>query len=139
MAVFRSAPGDAAAAEAHYAKGYALQSEPLTAYYHASTLRSGFRFPRRPRRPPLRPQVLEIVVSVTSGEADEWLDATEGEAQLILGNAKAAFAAYKRFVTAGNDPWKVGSCYLNARTIAADLANRNLARELGKIFEDPQP
>jgi len=75
----------------------------------------------------------------TSDGADEWLDATEGEAQLTLGNAEAAFAAYKRFVAAGNDPWKVGSTYLNARTIAADLADRNLARELGKIFEDPQP
>jgi hypothetical protein len=28
----------------------------------------------------------------------------------------------------GNDIWKIGSTYLNARTIAADLGDRELAR-----------
>jgi hypothetical protein len=47
--------------------------------------------------------------------------------------------AYRRFVGAGNDPWKVSSTYLNARTIAATLGKRDLARELGQIFGDPDP
>ena len=122
--------------EAHYAKGYALSKEQnlfRQAYYHGinlAFLAFVFHADREGARRYAR-EVLEICRQcLTSDEADEWLDATEGEAHLILGNAKAACAAYKRFVTAGNDPWKVGSCYLNARTIAADLADRNLAREL---------
>ena len=136
---------DAAAAEAHYARGYALSKEQNSfrqAYYHGinlAFLAFVFRADRDGARRYAR-EVLDICRQCrTSDGADEWLDATEGEAQLTLGNAEAAFAAYKRFVAAGNDPWKVGSTYLNARTIAADLADRNLARELGKIFEDPQP
>jgi pimeloyl-ACP methyl ester carboxylesterase len=136
---------DAAAAEAHYAKGYALSKEQnrfRQAYYHGinlAFLAFVFQADREGARRYAR-EVLDICRQCrTSGDADEWLDAAEGEAQLILGDTKAAFAAYQRFAAAGNDPWKIGSCYLNARTIAADLADRNLARELGKIFEDPQP
>jgi hypothetical protein len=74
-----------------------------------------------------------------SRNADEWLDATEGEARLILGETRSSFDAYRRFVAAGNDPWKVGSTYLNARMIAAELGDRELARELGTLFGDPKP
>jgi hypothetical protein len=38
-----------------------------------------------------------------------------------------------------NDPWKVCSTYLNARNIAAEYGNRELARKLGKIFQDQNP
>jgi hypothetical protein len=67
------------------------------------------------------------------------LDATKGEAKLILGDSEAAMAAYTSFLNAGNDIWKISSTYLNARTIAADLADRELARKLGTLFGDPQP
>jgi hypothetical protein len=36
-------------------------------------------------------------------------------------------------------PWKLSSTYLNARTIAADRSDRELARKLGELFRDPQP
>jgi hypothetical protein len=67
------------------------------------------------------------------------VEATRGEAELILGNDDAAFEAYRRFVAAGNDPWKLSSTYLNARTIVAEFDKRDLARRLGEIFGDPNP
>jgi pimeloyl-ACP methyl ester carboxylesterase len=136
---------DAKAAEAHYANGYALAKERddlRQAYYHGinlAFLAFVFRGDRGLARTRAR-EVLEICVQCrATGDADEWLDATEGEAQLILGGTPAAFDAYRRFVAAGNDPWKIGSTYLNARMIAADLGDRALARELGMVFGDPAP
>ena len=136
---------DAVAAESHYTKGYALarkNNDLRQAYYHGinlAFLAFVFHKDRESARRYAR-EVLEICRQCrASCDTDEWLDATEGEAQLILGDTEAAFSAYQRFVAAGNDPWKEGSTYLNARTIAADLADRSLARELGKIFGDPQP
>ncbi|MGB8839603.1 MAG: tetratricopeptide repeat-containing protein, partial [Aliidongia sp.] len=136
---------DAEAAEAHYAKGYELaKNEPnlRQAYYHGinlAFLKFVFRKDRKQARRFAR-DVLEICDrSKALHDADEWLDATKGEAQLILGEAEPALAAYRSFVNAGNDIWKIGSTYLNARTIAADLADRELARKLGALFGDPQP
>jgi hypothetical protein len=42
-------------------------------------------------------------------------------------------------VGSGTDPWKVCSTYLNARNIAAEYGNRELARKLGEIFHDQNP
>ena len=67
------------------------------------------------------------------------MDATEGEAELILGNEDQAFEAYRRFVAPSTDPWKLSSTYLNARTIAAEFGKRELAHRLGQIFGDPNP
>ena len=79
-------------------------------------------------------------MGLAPGEADEWLPATRGEANFILRNDEAAFDAYRQFVEANSgDPWKVGSAYLNARTIAKEYGDRGLARKLGEIFGDPNP
>jgi hypothetical protein len=86
-----------------------------------------------------RPRCSSSAPGVASGDVDEWLSGTEGEAQLILVKAEAALDAYRRFVAAGNDPLKVGSTYLNARMIAATMGDRELAHELGDIFHDPKP
>jgi pimeloyl-ACP methyl ester carboxylesterase len=136
---------DAEAAEAHYAKGYELAKNEFNlrqAYYHGinlAFLTFVFRKDRKQARRFAR-EVLEICDrSKALHDADEWLDATKGEAQLILGEAEAALADYRSFVNADNDIWKIGSTYLNARTIAADLADRELARKLGTLFRDPQP
>jgi pimeloyl-ACP methyl ester carboxylesterase len=136
---------DAVAAEAHYAKGFDLakaKNDLRQAYYHGINL-AFLAFVLREDRQGARRYAREVLdvsrCCRATGDTDEWLDATEGEAELILGATEAAFAAYRRFVAAGNDPWKVGSSYLNARTIAAELADRKLARDLGMIFGDPQP
>lgn len=136
---------DAEAAMAHYAKGYDLAKATNNlrqAYYHGINLAfltlvfQGDRTAARDRAK----EVLDICGRCEAvGDSDEWLYATKGEAELILGNDEAAFDAYRRFVGAGNDPWKVCSTYLNARNIAAEFANRDLARKLGEIFGDPNP
>ena len=60
-------------------------------------------------------KVLEICLECErQKDADEWLQATKGEAQLILGNQEPAFEAYSHFVAAGNQAWKLCSTYLNA-------------------------
>jgi hypothetical protein len=74
-----------------------------------------------------------------AGDADEWLDAARAEANLIAGNDSGAFEAYRRFVGAGTEPWKICSTYLNAREVAARFGNRERARQLGEIFGDPEP
>jgi pimeloyl-ACP methyl ester carboxylesterase len=136
---------DAEVAEAHYAKGYELAKEAddlRQAYYHGinlAFLNFVFRKDRKQARH-FAKEVLDICDrSQAMREADEWLDATKGEANLILGDTEAAMSAYRDFVNAGNDIWKIGSTYLNARTIAADLGDRELARKLGTLFGDSQP
>jgi pimeloyl-ACP methyl ester carboxylesterase len=136
---------DAEAALANYAKGYELAvaaNDSTQIYYHGVNL-AFLEFVFRGDRPAARQKaktVLEICANLEAkGEGDEWLPATEGEANLVLGEEAAALAAYRRFVGAGNDPWKVSSTYLNARTIAAEYGRRDLARKLGEVFGDPDP
>ena len=134
---------DAEAAMAHYAKGYDLAREAndwRQAYYHGINLAflafvfQGHRSDARKRAQEVRDICRRCEAA---GDTDEWVEATRGEAELILGNDDAAFEA--RFVAAGNDPWKLSSTYLNARTIAAEFGKRELARRLGQIFGDPNP
>ena len=136
---------DAEAASAHYAKGFDLAKSANNlrqAYYHGinlAFLSLVFNGDSKKAKQ-LATEVLALCDrSQTERDADEWLDATEGEAKLILGDDDDALAAYGRFIEKGNDPWKVSSTYLNARTIAADRSNQELARKLGTVFGDPQP
>lgn len=136
---------DAEASLAHYAKGYELaiaaNNQPQS-YYHGINL-AFLEFVFHGDRPAARQRatkVLEICLECERDkDADEWLQATKGEAQLILGNQELAFEAYSHFVAAGNDPWKLCSTYLNARTIARENESRDLARKLGEIFGDQNP
>jgi hypothetical protein len=136
---------DAEAATAHYTKGYDIAvaaKDWCQAYYHGINL-AFLALVFQGKRADARKRAQEVLDTCrqceAAGTADEWVDATRGEAELILGNNEAAFEDYRRFVAADNDPWKVSSTYLNARTIAAEFGNRELARALGQIFGDPNP
>jgi pimeloyl-ACP methyl ester carboxylesterase len=136
---------DAEAAKAHYSKGYELAKaagKTTQVYYHGinlAFLALVFEDDQAAARARAK-EALEVCDQAErEASADEWVDATRGEAQLVLGDEPAAFAAYRRFVGASDDPWKVSSTYLNARTIAATRGKRDLARELGQIFGDPEP
>jgi hypothetical protein len=136
---------DADGAMAHYTKGYELaraNSDLPQAYYHGINL-AFLEFVFKGDRAAARARAQEVVdickICEVGPDADEWLDAARGEAELILGHDDLGFAAYRRFIGAGNDPWKVSSTYLNARTIASEFGNRELARTLGEIFCDPDP
>ena len=64
----------------------------------------------------------------------------EGRGQPHPPERRSRLDAYRQFVEANSgDPWKVGSAYLNARTIAKEYGDRGLARKLGEIFGDPNP
>jgi pimeloyl-ACP methyl ester carboxylesterase len=136
---------DAEGALAHYAKAYGLANERNNlrqAYYHGINL-AFLQLVYKGEPPAARAQAEKVLAicqrSEASGDVDEWVDATKGEANLILRNDGAAFAAYGRFVAAHNDPWKLNTTYLNARMIAAEFSDKELARKLGEIFGDPQP
>jgi pimeloyl-ACP methyl ester carboxylesterase len=136
---------DAETAEENYKRGYAMaqqQDNRRQAYYHGinlAFLAMVYRDDRKLARTYAR-DVLDVCGACQGkGEGDEWLDATEGEAHLILNDIDASKRAYERFVNADNNPWKIGSTYLNARMIARTLGNRELAKALGQLFGDPNP
>lgn len=136
---------DAEASMANYAKGHELAiaaNNGPQIYYHGVNL-AFLEFVFRGDKPAARREaekVIEVCRALEAkGEGDEWLLATEGEASLLLGDDEAALAAYRRFVAAGADPWKLSSTYLNARAIAAESGKRDLARTLGEVFGDAEP
>ena len=130
---------------ANYAKGHELATaanDSSQIYYHGVNL-AFLEFVFRGDRQAARREagkVVEVCRSLEAGSGgDEWLPATEGEANLLLGDEAAALAAYRRFVGTGADPWKLSSTYLNARTIAAEYGRRDLAPTLGEVFGDADP
>jgi len=139
----QKADGDAAFE--HYEKGLELAragNDLSQAYYHGinlAFLEFVFKGNREAAQKRARQALRDCAEAEATGKADEWLEATRGEAELILNNGDAAFAAYRKFVDSVNAPWKLTSSYLNARTITANHPNRELVRRLGQIFGDPNP
>jgi hypothetical protein len=140
----RQADGDAAVE--HYAKGHALATAANNlpqVYYHGINL-AFLEFVLRGDRPAAKRRaqaVLDVCkASQANGSADAWLRPTVGEANLLLGEEAAAFAAYLPFIAASKgDPWMPSSTYLNARAIAKEYGDRDLARRLGEAFGDDNP
>lgn len=136
---------DGDAAFTHYEKALAQarsKNNHAQAYYHGinlAFLEFVFKGDREAAQKLARQALRDCDEAEKTGQADEWVEATRGEAQLILNDKEAAFAAYRKFVGAFNDPWKLASSYLNARTILANHPNREFVRQLGRIFGDPNP
>ncbi len=139
----QKADGDAAFE--HYKKGLELAragNNLSQAYYHGinlAFLEFVFKGDREAAQKQARQALRDCEEAERRGEADEWLEATRGEAELILNDPDAAFAAYRKFVASVSAPWKLTSSYLNARTITQNHPNRELVRRLGQIFGDPNP
>jgi pimeloyl-ACP methyl ester carboxylesterase len=139
----QKADGDAAFE--HYEKGFELAkagNDLSQAYYHGinlAFLEFVFKGDRAAAQKRARQALRDCEEAERSGQADEWLEATRGEAELILNDGDAALAAYRKFVDSVSVPWKLTSSYLNARTITANHPNRELVRRLGQIFGDPNP
>jgi pimeloyl-ACP methyl ester carboxylesterase len=134
---------DAQAALAYYTEGFELAAGNLRQeYYHGVNLAFlALVFANdRERAKEWAEKVLAICRKCAAlGVGDEWLDATFGQAYLIAGDNDAALESYRRFLAADNAEWKLCATYLTAREIAVTLANRELARNLGKVFGDPDP
>jgi pimeloyl-ACP methyl ester carboxylesterase len=140
----RQADGDAAMA--HYAKGHELATAAKNlpqVYYHGinlAFLEFVFRGDRSAARQRAQAVLDACKDSQAEGSADAWLRPTVGEANLLLGQEKAAFEAYLPFIAASKgDPWMPSSTYLNARAIAKEYGDRDLARRLGEAFGDANP
>lgn len=69
-----------------------------------------------------------------SGDGDDWLAATEGEAHLILGEYETAYEKYRTFVEANKYAWRLASTYLNAQEIANALERSDVADTIDEIF-----
>ena len=136
---------DADAAFEHYEKGLELAragNNLSQAYYHGinlAFLEFVSKGDREAAQKRARQALRDCEDAERTGVADEWLEATRGEADLILNDADAAFDAYRKFVASVSVPWKLTSSYLNARTITANHPNREFVRRLGQIFGDPNP
>src|SRR5208283_3157513 len=136
---------DADAAFEHYERGLELAragNNLSQAYYHGinlAFLEFVFKGDREAAQKRARQTLRDCEEAERTGVADEWLEATRGEAALILNDADTAFEAYRKFVASVSVPWKLTSSYLNARTITANHPNRELVRRLGQIFGDPNP
>lgn len=63
-----------------------------------------------------------------------WRRATEGEANLYLGNAPAAAAAYRQALALNPEPWQTTSIYQQAFRAADLVGEESLAAELKAMF-----
>jgi pimeloyl-ACP methyl ester carboxylesterase len=133
---------DAEASMGHYSKGHELATAANNlpqVYYHGINL-AFLEFVFQGDLPAARRRAQEVLTACDAAEAagvaDEWVWPTRAEASLLCGDEAVSLAAYKRFVGAGNDPWKLASTYLNARNIAAEYGKRGLARSVGEVFGD---
>jgi tetratricopeptide (TPR) repeat protein len=65
---------------------------------------------------------------------DVWRRATEGEANLYLGNTAAAADAYRRALSLNPEPWQASSIYQQAFRAADLVGEEGLAAELKAMF-----
>lgn len=73
----------------------------------------------------------------TSERQDVWRYATEGEAQLYLGDHAAALEAYTRAIAAAKEPWQIASMYQQAIRAADLMGEDALVQQLSGIFSQP--
>jgi pimeloyl-ACP methyl ester carboxylesterase len=67
---------------------------------------------------------------------DVWRRATEGEANLYLGNTALAADAYRRAIAAKPEPWQAASIYQQAYRAADLMGEEGLGAELRRMFGD---
>jgi tetratricopeptide (TPR) repeat protein len=72
-----------------------------------------------------------------SGHKDIWRYATEGEANLYLGDSLAALQGYTRAAALSPDPWQAGSMYQQAIRVTDLLGEEQLRKQLGALFGRP--
>jgi len=131
---------EAEAARTHYEKGFTrakAESNLPQARYHGINLAFlllAFRDDRKKARDLAR-EVLKICEECRKvGEVDSWIDATEAEAHLILGEENETLTSYRRFVSAGHKPWQMASTLQNALMIAETLERPSLVDRLHATF-----
>ena len=128
------------AAGAHYEKGFArakAESNLPQARYHGINLAFLMLVLRDNRGEAQRiaREVLDICEECReSNDIDSWIEATEAEAHLILGEVDEAVRGYQQFVKAGHKPWQMASTAQNALMIAEALGTPGLDDRLRGVF-----
>jgi pimeloyl-ACP methyl ester carboxylesterase len=72
-----------------------------------------------------------------SGKQDVWRYATEGEAQLYLGDHAAALDAYTRAIASVKEPWQITSMYQQAIRAVDLMGEDALGEQLILLFNRP--
>ena len=63
-----------------------------------------------------------------------WRLATEGEANLLLGNFHQALQLYRESIATQPDPWQLESMYMQALETARQLQSKQIAADLAQTF-----
>ena len=71
---------------------------------------------------------------MASNQNDLWRHATEGEANLYLGNAAASLEAYSRAASTSAQPWQTASMYQQAMRAADLMGEEQLGEQLRTLF-----
>ena len=65
---------------------------------------------------------------------DAWRLATQGEANLLIGNFPEALSLYREAIATQPDPWQLESMYMQALEIARQLKSKQVAADLAQTF-----
>jgi pimeloyl-ACP methyl ester carboxylesterase len=132
---------DAERARALYAQALELSLQnndyPQAFYHGINVAFMHLAFGDRPEAERLtvaRTQAQKVLEYCAQSPAEKWRLATEGEAQLLLGNPEAALASYQAAVAAHPTPRELDSMYQQAIRIASLLGDEYTADRLSPIF-----
>jgi len=120
------------------AYGLSEKSDPRQAYYHAiniAFMNLVFK-DSLPAAQAWARRALEHCSAAAKIETnpDAWRLATEGEADLLMGNFPEALHLYRDAIATQPDPWQLESMYLQALETARELKNKQVAADLAQTF-----
>ena len=134
---------DAERASDLYRQAYQLSkdTDPHQAYYHAINLAfMELAFRRNYAEVKLwahRALDHSAAAAGKLGDARAWRFATEGEANLLLGEIDTAMLRYRDAIAEHPNPWQLESMFLQALEVARQLEDTTLAERLANVFGTP--
>lgn len=131
---------DATRAMELYSQAYGLseKSDPAQAYYHAINIAfMNLVFDGSlPKAQIWARRALEHCSAAAKTEIspDAWRLATQGEANLLIGNFPQALQIYREAIATQPDPWQLESMYMQALETARQLKSKQVAVDLAQTF-----
>jgi pimeloyl-ACP methyl ester carboxylesterase len=131
---------DATRALELYSEAYSLseKSDPAQAYYHAINI-AFMNLVFKGRLPDAQAWARSALDQCFAAAKDElspdaWRLATEGEANLLIGNFPQALQHYREAIATEPDPWQLDSMYMQALETARQLKSKQVAADLAQTF-----
>jgi pimeloyl-ACP methyl ester carboxylesterase len=131
---------DATRAMEFYSEAYRLseKTDSAQAFYHAiniAFMNLVFRG-NLPEAQAWAGRALEKCSAAAKKEivVNPWRLATQGEANLLIGNFPQALQHYREAIATNPDPWQLDSMYLQALETARQLKNKQVALQLAQAF-----